>query len=289
MAFKTRLLTDIPQRTPDVEIIFNGQLLLRSEDGVSCEVGINPLAANHVLTVEARTKTANQPDVIHMRQVGPLNFRLPGMTIEVTQPDFSAAWKCVGPGAIDHRTGTAGTAAPVEDFRWILDLESDLFHDKKLRPSVFGTQHVIKLQGGEYFFRTGVRASDRLKYVRTNAGINPNPIELKQIGAIARASVFLAQGQVLFVRWNDGTRERALPLPKPPANSIHEIYVQNTPLFLDPDDVVGHDELGEFYNVIPEIAPAARFALRPVKVVVGSDAGTPTIPCQVMTLDRPTE
>src|SRR5215204_3898802 len=98
MPFKTRPLTDIPTRPPDVEIIFHGQLLLRSEDGVSCEVGINPIAANHVLTVEARTKTAGQPDVIHMRHVGPLHFRLPGMTIEVTEPaDFPAAWKCVGP------------------------------------------------------------------------------------------------------------------------------------------------------------------------------------------------
>lgn len=318
MPFRQKLLADVPGGEPDVKIIFHGQLLLRSEDGATCEVGVNPLATGHVLSVEARTKAPGKPDLINMRHIGPLHFRRPeGMTIEVSPAVASpAAFKCVTLDPVNYETGEG---APDNDFRWILNLEGPLFHERELNPSIFGTQHVIKLQGGEFFFQTALRADSRLDYVRKGGG--KTDLRLKRIGAIASASVFLAANQSVVLRWKDGTQEadRVLTLTKSAQGATYEIYVENTPLYteLDPSNPSVHDELIEYYKVIPEIPPmpmSARFRLEPsFPTFEGESApgpspagsgeyrpsesgegeppegeeGSPSIPCQVMTLDGP--
>ena len=295
MAFQDRLLSTIPTRPADVEIIFHGQLLLRSTDGRSCDVAINPIAANHFLTIEARTKIAGQPDVINMRQVGQLNFRSPeGMTIEVNPPaDTLASWKCVSATAINPESGAVGPSGgggpQAEDFRWVMNLEGGLFHNANLRCSVFeNRQHVIRLQQGEFFFRSGNRARPGLRYERRQNG--QNPANFRGLGAIARVSAFLGQTQTVIMRWNDATGPQVLTLEKPPQGGIHEIYVENTPLFIDPATALGHDELAEYYKVLPDVAQNAKFTFRSFQEPQpgpGFDAGTPTIPCQVVRLDEP--
>jgi hypothetical protein len=283
MAFQRRPLNTIPTQTPDVDIIFHGQLLLRS-DGASCEVAVNPIALSHQLSIEIRTKIPNQSDVIHMRHHGPLNFRQPGMTIAVDPVQSPRiAWKCVADTTINYQHDTV---TPADDFRWILNMEGDQFHNSALTCSAFGTQHVIRLENGEYFFRTGVRAPAGLKYVRELGGQNPTPF--RRIGAIARASLFLQSTQTLNVRWNDGFNEQLLALDKPVTNSTHEIYIENTPLFIPRHIQLGHDELLEYYKVFPGVAGNARFTFESVDEGGGGfDKGTPTIPCQVMRLDEP--
>ncbi len=287
MAFQNRLLSTLPTRTPDVEIIFHGQLLMRS-DGTSCEVAINPLALNHQLTIEARTRVANQPDVIEMRHLGLLNFRNPeGMTIEVrpTEGTVPLAWNCISETAPDTNSGLTTALSSEQDFRWILNLEGNLFHNSTLSCPLFqNRQHVIRLQHGEYFFRTGVRAPAGLKYTRRPPP--QNPPEFRRIGAIARASVFLNPSESIVIAWNDGTGERELPLGSVP-NGFHEIYVEHTPLFLDPNVAIGHDELAEYYKVL-DVPQASRFTFTTVRENPSPfDKGTPTIPCQIVRLDEP--
>jgi hypothetical protein len=295
MPFGKRLLTQpFPGGQPDVEIYFHGQLLLRSENSVTCEVGINQVASNHVLTVEVRRKQANRVDLIEMRHVGPLNYRRPtgggtaiepGMIIEVVNPAATtqAAWSCEGADTLNYETG-AGQFN--EDFRWILNLEGDLFHDRELTPSVFGTTDVIRLQNGEFFFRTAFRTPERFKYERRGGG--KSPLDLRKIGAIARASVFLVEHQGVVVRFNDGVRDRTLTLTKS-VGITYEIYIQHTPLFMQPNDLAAHDELAQFYRVIPEVLGPGRFSFALVDAPLGPlpDTGSPEIPCQVGKLNGP--
>lgn len=284
MPFQERRLSTLPTRTPDVEIIFHGQLLMQS-DGTGCEIAVNPLALNHVLSIEARTRVPGQPDVIHMRHWGPLHFRQPeGMTIQINpQSDTRAAWKCVGETSPNHQTGVG---APPDDFRWILNLEGALFHNTNVVCPLFNNrQHVIRLLDGEYFFRTGLRAPAGLRFVRKLAG--QNPADFRRIGAIARVSAFLNPTQTLVLTWHDGTQEQVLPLDKPPQNGVHEVYIENTPLFIDPAVAIGHDELAEYYKVL-DVPPAQRFTFTTIRETIGAfDRGTPTIPCQVIRLDEP--
>ena len=289
MPFQKRLLTTLPTRPPDVEIIFHGQLFLRSEDGRTCEVGVNPIATDHDLLIEVRTKTpGGRPDQINMRHVGPLDFRTPeGMSIELVPPaDTLAAWKCVTEDAIDRHEGTG---APGEDFRWMLNLESNLFHNKDLSPIVFGNQNMIKLHQGEFFFRTGVRSPDRLRYERRGGGLGNE--DFRKIGVIARASLFLVQNQSLVIRWTEGTEPRTLTLTKSLDGTTYEVYIENTPRFVvvpNPADLSAFEELVHFYKVIPtaQVPTGAKFTLKPVDDPDGQK-GSPTIPCQVVTLDGP--
>ena len=295
MPFGKRLLTQpLPGGTPDVEIYFHGQLLLRSENSVTCEIGVNPVASGHVLTVEVRRKQPNKPDLIEMRHVGPLNFRRPtggggaptiepGMLIEVIPAAATqASWSCEGTDTLNYETG-AGQFD--DDFRWILNLEGDLFHDKELAPAVFGTTDMIRMQGGEYFFRTAHRTQDRLKYERRGGG--KPPLDLRRIGAIARASAFLVTHQSLVMRWNDGVQNRTLTLTKSSQGITYEVYIQHTPLFMQPGDLAGHDELNQFYRIMPEVAGSGRFTFGVVDSPLVPETGSPEIPCQVGKLNGP--
>jgi hypothetical protein len=307
MSFRPRLLTQpLPTRTPDVEFFFHGQLLLRS-DGEICEVGINPIAKDHVLTVEVRVKRADRPvertipdhvDVLAMRHVGPLDFRAPeegmtvvpreGMTIDVVEePSTIAVWKCIGDDPLDLETGVGRWE---EDFRWILNFEGPNFHNQPLHPNVFNTQHVIRLQNGEYFFRTAFRSPDQLLYTRHREG--DDDAFFRKIGAVARASVFLERDQSVVLKWTDGSEPRSHSLTRGLPGITYEVYVQNTPLFQPdpqkPEDYAAFEELVHYYKIIPGIESAARFTLEPSNVPLEEgESGTPTIPCQVLRLDWP--
>ncbi len=308
MPFKPKLLTDVPSGTPDVQIFFHGQLLLRSEDGATCEVVANPIATGHVLTIEARIKPAGRADLIGMRHIGPLHFRQgEGMLIEVINPvaPSPAAWKCITLDPIDYETGNAPPPRD-QDFRWILNLEGTQFHERELNSPLFNSQHVIRLRGGEYFFRTAARASAQFVYKRSGGGKGDKTF--RRIGAIASASVFLDTNQSVVLRWQDGTQEedRVLTLTKTP-DTTYEIYIENTPLFQvtpPPAELENRDELIEFYKVIqaiPPVPPLTRFKFAPDIPEDGlgpesdsahpieSEKGSPSIPCQVMRLDGPPE
>jgi hypothetical protein len=293
MPFGKRFLTQpLPAGEPDVEMFFHGQLLLRSENSVTCEVGVNQVATSHVLTIEVRKKQPNKPDLIEMRHVGPLNFRRPtgggttiepGMIFEISPAaSTQAAWSCEGTDTLNYETG-AGQFD--EDFRWILNLEGDLFHDRDLTPSVFGTTDMIKLMGGEFFFRTAYRTPQRLKYQRRGGG--KPPLDLRRIGAIARASAYLVTHQNLLLKWNDGTQPRVLTLTKSSEGATYEVYIQHTPLYVQRGDMGAHDELGQFYRVIPEVAGNDRFTFGAVDDPLVPETGSPEIPCQVGKLNGP--
>lgn len=301
MTFQSTLLTaPMPGVEPDVKIFFHGLLLLRSEDRMTCEVGVHPTATNHVLSIEARTKTPNQPDVIHMRHYGPLGFRQPGMTIEVIEAvPAPAALAFITATEIDYEHGTL---APPEDFRWIINLEGGLFHGDELNSLVFASQHTIKLQGGVYYFYTALRTGDGLRFERTEGGKSPKT--LRKIGCVVGARVFLQDNQAIEMRWHDGQEERLLRLSKPQQlNVSHEIYIENSPLYEEPTNSTArarHSELTEYYKIFPNIPEAARFKLEPVREVApgvlpadagslkyGSQRGSPSIPCQPIILNGP--
>lgn len=299
MTFKQKDITQVPGVTPDVEIFFHGQLLLRSEDEVTCEVAVNSLAGNHVLTVEARTKIAGRPDpIIRMRHVGPLLFRRQeGMLIEVTGAGPApAAFKCIKmvggvPVPIDYTSGASDP--PDEDFRWILNLEGPQFHRRDLDVPIFNSQNTIRLRGGEYYFRTAQRADDRIMtHTRKDGG--QGPLTFRRIGVVARASVFLANGQFVQLRWQASNVEGdASVVLEKAANTTHEIYINNAPLFLKGPSATGggefpqFDELPEYYKLITNVTPSARFQLVPTFPPRPRDTGSPDIPCQVQQLDGP--
>ena len=305
MSFQTRRFEESPLgvegNRADVQIIFDGQLMMRS-DGQGCDVAVNPIATGHTLSIEARIKRDGETDRIAMRHLGPLNFRLSsegqpeGMRIEVVggaAPAAPAAFKLVtANGPLDLKNPAEGTRP--DDFRWMLNLEGPQFHNAVLNAPIFGSQNVIRLRNGEYYFRTAARVGRRFRYRRSGGG--QGEATFGSIGVVAAASVFLADSQALVMHWQDGTREddRVLTLDKVPGTH-YEIYIENSPLFLDPPtpaELASRDELIEYYKLLPGV-PAfplgRRFRLvpEPAPVPDDGDLGSPSVPCQVVTLDEP--
>ncbi len=304
MPFQTKRFEELPRGSEpheaDVQIIFDGQLMMRS-DGQGCDVAVNPIATGHTLSIEARIKKDGETDRIAMRHLGPLNFRLSsegqpeGILIEVVgggAPVAPAAFKLVtANGPLDLKNPAEGTR--LDDFRWMLNLEGPQFHNAVLNAPIFGSQNVIRLRNGEYHFRTAARVDSRFQYRRSGGG--QDDATFKSIGVVAAASVFLSDdSQSLVMRWQDGTRENDRVLTLSKVRGIrYEIYIENSPLFLDPPtpaELAGRDELIEYYKLLPGV-PAVplgrRFRLEPegAPVPVESDEGSPSVPCQVVTLD----
>lgn len=304
MSFQTKRFDELQgaqTERPDVQIIFDGQLMMRS-DGQGCDVAVNPIATSHVLSIEARIKKDGETDRIAMRHLGPLNFRLSsegqpeGMRIEVVggaAPAAPAAFKLVTVNEpLDLKHPARGTR--VDDFRWMLNLEGPHFHNTVLNAPIFGSENVIRLRNGEYFFRTAAQVGRRFRYRRTGGG--QEAATFGSIGVVASANVFLAENQAVVMRWQDGTREdeRVLTLDKVPG-TYYEIYIENSPLFLDPPtpaELATRDELIEYYKLLPGIPPfplGRRFKLLPEfnPNPEAGDLGSPSVPCQVVTLDEP--
>ena len=274
-------------RVPDVQIFFHGQLLLRSADGLGCDVVVNPLAADHVLSIEVRVKKDGENDLVRMRHLGPLNFRdSEAMLFEVQGEEpvvAPAAYKVVTDAPIDFSNPLSTRA---EDFRWILNVEGPMFHNKALNPPGFASQNVIRLRGAEYYFRTAARPHKKLQYHRSG-GVLDNAT-FSTIGSVASASVFLDPAQSLVMQWQDGRREedRFLPLEQSD-DTRYEIYIENTPLCLDKpgeQDLARMDEFVHYYKIL-DVPADERFSVVPS--FVPGQAGSPDVPCQVVTGDGP--
>jgi len=272
---------------PEVQIFFHGQLFLRSADGLGCDVVVNPAATDHVLSVEVRVKKAGETDLVRMRHLGPLNFReSEAMLFEVLGEEpvvAPAAFKVVTDDPIDFRDPLSTRA---DDFRWILNVEGPLFHNKALNPPVFASQNVIRLRGAEYYFRTAARPHDKLQYRRS--GGNQDEVIFRTIGSVACASVFLDPDQSFVMKYQDGAREEERFLPLEQLENVqYEIYIENTPLCLDKpgeQDLAQMDEFVHYYKIL-DVPPDERFSVVPE--FVRGQAGSPDVPCQVVTGDGP--
>jgi hypothetical protein len=89
--------------------------------------------------------------------------------------------------------------------------------------------------------------------------------------------------------WRQGSDIVTLPFMPPPVgvSFTYEVYVTNDPLF-DPNAfspvVSPHDELAEYYRVLPGVRPQERFTLTQLPVTASpespsGDRGSPRIPC----------
>lgn len=295
MPFQAKSFDEVPRGgapgeviTP-VHIFFHGQLILRSSDGLGCDVIVNPLATGHVLSIEARIKEDGKGDRIAMRHFGPLNFRdSEAMLIEVTSvgdPVVPRAFKLQTTEEINFEDPNS---VREDDFRWILNVEGPMFHNRELSPPGIPSQNIIRLRGGEYYFKTAARAHPRLQYRRRRGGVDMVPPVIGAIGCVASASVYLKANQSIAMTWQDDTREADRGLTLTQANGIsYEIYIENTPLFLDKPREAQLARLDEFihYYKILDVPPDERFSVIPELREGEEQLGSPDVPCQVVTQD----
>jgi len=143
----------------------------------------------------------------------------------------------------------------------------------------------------------------------------PGPINLKQGGVLKKtltaitsiigANLSFDNNRKLKLTWRENERDNELLLNKPQTGSSHEIYINNSPLFVHPLLDIPHSELAQYYRVLPGIPEGEQFSLEyPFQLLdpgrksefVDSQGGTakfesrrgsPTIPCQSVVLESP--
>lgn len=273
-------VTELPDKPPTVRIFLTGQLLVQpNEASDSCEVFVNRSASNHQLTVEVREKRQDgQPDCILMRHYGSLEFRdqenpLDGLRIR-RKPAGSVGMYTGDPTTFGEALESA-IDLKHEDFHGNADISLDI---DAVRPSVL-------IQDG--IFHTALKNSEKIK-VKIKKG-EETVRQLDRFATVIGANVYLDQGQTLTLSWREMGLPKALTLTKPKDDGVsYEVYVINDPLYVDEDEPKAHDELGEYYKVLPAVPTDARLKMD-VEFVEPetSDKGSTKTPCMPVIISGP--
>jgi hypothetical protein len=251
----------LPPNSP-VKIFFHGLLILRAsseKDFCLVETLRNVTNPTHTLSVEVRTKAPNKPDVIHMRHFGPLGAldpqdpQGPGLKIEVLGTTPPAQVFKHQPSGCDPVLGT-GQAT---DFRWILDLQK-LHSSQTLSVDPARTRPFISIMNGIYHFHTADRKTGGVELMQGGQ----RKTTWVAMASIVGADISIPNDGKLVMNWNDGQSGHELKLDRPTGGVSHEIYIDNSPLYLNPAQGVRHGELEKYYEVItPQIPESERFSL----------------------------
>lgn len=258
----------MPNKPPTVRIFMTGQLMLQpNAESDACEVFVNRSAPNHHLTIEVREKRNDQPDEILMRHYGPLAFRdmnsVEGLLI-AREPAgsvsmYTGKW---------NKNGDALTAA--------IDLRSEAFHaSNELRIDVQSTRPSIMIQDG--IFHTAARTSDKLRMKLTRG---KEQRDMPSFATLIGANIYLEQGEFLHLSWREMGIKETLSLTKSDDGATYEIYIINDPLYENPEAAKAHDELAEYYKVLPTVPTHERLKLDvSFPQTAPAERGTSRTPC----------
>jgi len=291
--------------TPDVRIFFVGQLILQPLlESLGCEVFVNRSAADHYLSIEVRKKKSKKPDEIVLRHLGPLPF-IPldgdpqyGMTIGVIEKDPAVVNKApelvnddavavnAPSGALKNDPKALGLSVDAynganpsdEGEELALALNMERIHDVSPgQVQAFGGRPSILVKRGTFYTADTYPAGSILTKKKTG-----KPKTQPKFAAVIGANITLDGNEQLEIVWTPEGIPKQLLLDKLP-NQTYEIYISNEPLF-DEDDVqsnVKHDELAEFYKILPDIPPDEQFEL-----TIPSDRGSLRTPCMSVLLNQ---
>ncbi len=267
----------MPNKPPTVRIFMTGQLMLQPDaESSACEVFVNRSAPNHHLTIEVREKRNDQPDEILMRHYGPLAFRdmdppVEGLLIEREPAGsvsmYTGKWS---------KFGDALTAA--------IDLRSEEFHaSNELRIDVESTRPSIMIQDG--IFHTAARTPDKLKMKLTRG---KEQRDMPSFATLIGANIYLEQGESLLLSWREMGIKKTLSLIKSDDGATYEIYIINDPLYENPEAAKVHDELAEYYKVLPTVPTHERLKLDVVfPQTAPAERGTSRTPCMPVVVSGP--
>ena len=273
-------VAELPEGPPTVRIFLTGQLLVQpNEASDACEVFINRSAPHHQLTVEVREKRQDgQPDSILMRHYGPLEFR------DQEQPLDGLRIRRKPAGSVSMYTGDPTMFG--EALESAIDLRHEKYHaDADVSIDTNATRPSVLILDG--IFHTALKNSEKVK-VRIKRG-EEMVHELERFATVIGANVYLDHGQTLTLSWREMGLPRALSLTTPKEEGVsYEVYIINDPLYEDEEEPKAHDELAEYYKVLPAISTDARLKME-VEFVEPqtSDKGSTKTPCMPVIISDP--
>lgn len=268
MPFRT--VPDLPA-DPTMRVYFSGLMILHpSADEQSCQVFVHRRANNHDFSIWLLLKQPRKLDVVLMRHVGllkPIPGESHGFLIEVAP----------GQRGVRKYDGSNPTQEPEAETLGLAINLQDL-HSGKTRVDETGGRPSLFLN--DAIFYTAQRTDPGLVVDLMRGGSKVK--RLTPFTSLIGANIYLDQNQKIVVRRRESGRVDELELPRPasgsrvvvrrrqggqvdelqlmepPAGSSYEIYISNDPPVLLPTP---HDELTEYYDVLPDVPQRERFTL----------------------------
>ena len=235
---------------PSVRVFFSGLLIVKPKSDGTCEVFVHRTALDHDLSIEIRLKRAGRPDVIVMRQLGPLEFARPvqpnpipvhGFFITASQPTGVKRYNGLP-------TPEGATLVHAVDLNRLHPGKTSVDQSAG-RPSIFMN---------DALFYTADKTHPDLHVDLQRAGTTIE--ELTPFASLIAANIY---DRVVTVEWRQKGILQTLALTQPPDGVSYEIYIKNDPTFEPPPPpgTPPHDELREYYKVLPNVNGPEQFNL----------------------------
>jgi hypothetical protein len=125
-------------------------------------------------------------------------------------------------------------------------------------------------------FHTAAKTSDNLE-LKLKKG-EKSWRTLKAFANLIGVNIYLKEGEKLNLAWRERGLPRTLALTQRPAGMSYEVYIINDPLYDDPEEAKAHDELAEYYKILPSVSTADRLRLE-VTVLEPDPRGSARTPC----------
>ena len=270
-----------PPILPLVKVFFNGLMIVKpNANGSECEVYVHKTATDHVFSIDIRLKQPNRPDQTIGRHLGPLEILTETADRTI---GFLLTTNTATPRIFAYRGPATTTVDPIDR---VFDL--NVHHP--------GNTAILRRDA-----EPGIFMNDALFYCaeKTVPGLDVElrraqndqvVTQLGQFSAILGANIY-ATG--VNVAWREKGEVKSFPLNNNiAADAYYEVYIDNDPPFvpLPPANEQPHDELGEYYKILPNVPPGEKLKLffkripgqNPAVPVAPQDKGSNRIPCMTV-------
>lgn len=206
----------------DVKVMFEGLMALshnKKED--QCEIGIlsTPKAIEtcHQLMIRVtKTSPAGASVLFDTALTAALSPQLSLFELDATSPaNPGVSFRRHRQGPINRLT----SPPPDDDFRWVVDLQSDEFHGKDLTPRLEHFSPVLIVKHGEFYT---AELSRSLKRIKGNGAKE----SFGKIATVIGADIFLDENSEAVLKLGNGSNNVYLSLRKE-AETSYEIFIDN--------------------------------------------------------------
>lgn len=269
-----------PTALPLVKVFFNGLMIAQPDEmGNECDTFVHRTALDHEFSIEIRLKRPNRPDEIKMRHLGPLEL--------LAEPGGKKRGFVLTTDAGKGIFGYMGASTPVVDpMERVFDL--NVYHPGKTNIHKPAAEPSIIMNDALFYCaeKTPPGLEVELQNAQTGTAVRP----LTEFCAILGANIYATS---VNVAWREKGRVQAFPLTNDiPSGAHYEVYIINDPphVPLPNPGQQPHDELGEYYKILPGVPPHERLKLffkriprqDPAVPVREQDKGSTRIPCMTV-------
>jgi hypothetical protein len=135
-------------------------------------------------------------------------------------------------------------------------------------------------------FHTAFKFSPADVKVKVTRGNEVRPLD--PFASLIGANIYLNENEFLVLNWRDLGLSRTLSLKPKTDGTTYEVYIINDPLYENEEEPKGHDELAQYYKVLPSVSTDDRFKME-VEFVqpVAGVRGTSKSPCMPVVVSGP--